>query len=120
VRAVREAVARTGATVLLKGAAQLVAGPDEPEIGVALPGPGWTAQAGSGDVLAGFCGAVLAAGRPAYEAALLAASLQALTARRHPGSTPPHDMAMLAAGELGRLQAERDRGLARQWGRGEA
>ena len=28
------------------------------------PGPGWTGQAGSGDVLGGMCAAVLAAGRP--------------------------------------------------------
>ena len=62
VRAVRAGVERTGATVLLKGASQLVAGPDEDAIQVAVPGPAWTAQAGSGDVLGGVCAALLAAG----------------------------------------------------------
>src|SRR5215212_6889664 len=73
VRAVRLAADRTGATVLLKGATQLVAAPDTDEIAVALPGPAWTGQAGSGDVLGGLCAALLAAGRPAMDAGVRAA-----------------------------------------------
>jgi hydroxyethylthiazole kinase-like uncharacterized protein yjeF len=103
-RAVREAVQRTGATVLLKGATQLVAGPDTDAISVALPGPAWTGQAGSGDVLGGLCAALLAAGRPALDAGVRAASVQALTARRHPGPLPPQRLAELIADEIGRLQ----------------
>ena len=56
---------------------------------LALPGSAWTAQAGSGDVLAGACGTLLAAGLPAGRAGLMAASLQALTASRFPGPYPP-------------------------------
>ncbi|MFC0673885.1 bifunctional ADP-dependent NAD(P)H-hydrate dehydratase/NAD(P)H-hydrate epimerase [Brachybacterium hainanense] len=88
----REAAARTGASVLLKGATQLVADPDG-QVLLAVPGPAWTAQAGSGDVLAGACGALLAAGLPPARAGILAASLQAITASRHPGPLPPERLA---------------------------
>ena len=104
VRAVRAGVAETGATVLLKGATQLVASPKRDWIQVALPGPAWTGQAGSGDTLAGMCAAVAAAGRPVADAAMLAASLQAYTAAQHPGPVPPTRLMELAANELGRLQ----------------
>lgn len=91
--AVRSAAERTGATVLLKGASQLVASPDIPPVWVALPGPAWTAQAGSGDVLAGICGTLLAAGLPAFRAGQLGASIQALAAARNPGPLPPQELA---------------------------
>lgn len=90
--AVTAAVERTGATILLKGASQIVHGPDFP-CTRALPGPAWTAQAGSGDVLAGMCATYLAAGLSAPDAALTAASMQALAAERCWGPTPPHDVA---------------------------
>ena len=93
IRAVQAGVERTGATVLLKGASQLVATPDDTQIRVALPGPAWTGQAGSGDVLGGICATLLAAGLPARRAALLGASVQALTASRHPGPVPPQQLA---------------------------
>jgi NAD(P)H-hydrate repair Nnr-like enzyme with NAD(P)H-hydrate dehydratase domain len=64
VRAVTAGAQQTGSTVLLKGATQLVAAPDDPTVLVAVPGPAWTAQAGSGDVLGGVCAALLAAGVP--------------------------------------------------------
>lgn len=57
--ATRKAAARAGAFVLLKGATSIVAAPD----GRALIGPvasPWLATAGTGDVLAGVCGAMLA------------------------------------------------------------
>ncbi|SDT25409.1 yjeF C-terminal region, hydroxyethylthiazole kinase-related/yjeF N-terminal region [Friedmanniella luteola] len=104
-RAVREAAARTGATVLLKGASQLVATPEHGWVGVAVPGPAWTAQAGSGDVLGGICATLLAAGLPAWQAALLGASVQAVTARHHPGPLPPHALAERLPETLGRLEA---------------
>jgi hydroxyethylthiazole kinase-like uncharacterized protein yjeF len=94
VRAVRAGVKQTGATVLLKGASQLVATPDDDSlIRVALPGPAWTGQAGSGDVLGGICAALLAAGQHPSMAGLLAASVQALAATRHPGPVPPQQLA---------------------------
>ncbi|WP_130866017.1 NAD(P)H-hydrate epimerase [Acidipropionibacterium timonense] len=86
------AAARWGATVLLKGSVQWVAGPDG-QVDVALPGPAWTAQAGSGDVLAGICGSLLAAGLSARRAALAGASIQALTADRWRGPISPDALA---------------------------
>lgn len=105
--AVRAGVERTGATVLLKGATQLVARPGVRTVEVAVPGPAWTGQAGSGDTLAGLCAAVLAAGRPAHTAAGLAASLQAVTAAAHPGPLPPHVLAERCADQLGAWWQER-------------
>lgn len=116
VRAVRAGVAQTGATVLLKGATQLVASPLRDWVQIALPGPGWTGQAGSGDTLAGMCAALAAAGRPVADAAILAASLQAYAAAQHPGALPPIRLAELAAEELGRLQAQdRERDEENRW-----
>ncbi len=103
-RAVRAGVEKTGATVLLKGASQLVAAPDENPVRVAVPGPAWTAQAGSGDVLGGACATLLAAGKSAVEAGQLAASLQAVAAGTQPGVIPPQDLAEVMGRELGRLQ----------------
>jgi ADP-dependent NAD(P)H-hydrate dehydratase / NAD(P)H-hydrate epimerase len=99
--AVRAGAERTGATVLLKGSTQLVARPGVATVELAVPGPAWTGQAGSGDTLAGLCAAVLAAGRPAHEAAVLAASLQAVAAAAHPGPLPPHVLAQRCADQLG-------------------
>lgn len=58
-RAARLAATLTGATVVLKGATDVVCGPDDPLY--AQPGaPAWRATAGAGDVLAGLLGALLA------------------------------------------------------------
>lgn len=89
---VREVSRQTGAAVLLKGATQYVAEPTG-RVTVAVRGPAWTAQAGSGDVLAGVCGALLAAGLPAWRAGVVGASIQAITASRHPGPHPPDELA---------------------------
>ncbi|MBZ2197764.1 NAD(P)H-hydrate dehydratase [Occultella gossypii] len=63
----------TGATVLLKGAVTVVAQPGGPVFSQA-DGTGWLATAGSGDVLAGILGALLAgSGAPAAELAAAAA-----------------------------------------------
>lgn len=96
------AAAQFRATVLLKGSTQYVASPDG-ELTTAIRGPAWTAQAGSGDVLAGVCGTLLAAGLPAARAALLAASLQAITAARFPGPLPPDRLAERFPEVLGSL-----------------
>ncbi|MGL5407059.1 MAG: bifunctional ADP-dependent NAD(P)H-hydrate dehydratase/NAD(P)H-hydrate epimerase [Propionibacteriaceae bacterium] len=91
--AVAEAVQTWGATVLLKGATQYVASPGSNTVSIAISGPGWTAQAGSGDILAGMCGTFLAAGLSTPVAALCAASLQALAADRMAGPNPPQVVA---------------------------
>lgn len=101
VAAVRQAADDLGATVLLKGATQLVATPGAETVEVAVPGPAWTGQAGSGDVLGGLCAAVLAAGIGARTAAVLAASVQAMAASRFPGPVPPQELARHCATVIG-------------------
>ena len=64
--AVREICRLSGATVLLKGATTLIAAPHHPLVSVDS-GPGWMATAGSGDVLAGVLGAVLAGAAALWE-----------------------------------------------------
>ena len=66
-RHAREAASRFSAVVLLKGRHTLVASPDG-RVAVTTVGPAWLATAGSGDVLAGLCGALLAAGLDPFEA----------------------------------------------------
>ncbi|MFE4367292.1 NAD(P)H-hydrate dehydratase [Streptomyces sp. NPDC056835] len=80
--AVRELAARYGATVLLKGSTTLVADPD-PAVPVRVnpTGTSWLATAGSGDVLSGLSGSLLAAGLAARDAASVAAYLHGLSAR---------------------------------------
>ena len=103
-RAVSAGARQTGATVLLKGAAQLVAGPGDGPVLVAVPGPAWTAQAGSGDVLGGVCAALLAAGMGAQKAGQLGASVQAVAAAAHPGVVSPQELARAIGQTLGSLE----------------
>ena len=104
VRAVTAGTEQTGATVLLKGATQLVAAPNGGPVLVAVPGPAWTAQAGSGDVLGGVCAALLAAGVDAQRAGQLGASVQAVAAAEHPGVLAPQELARAIGQTLGRLE----------------
>ncbi|HEX3197342.1 MAG TPA: NAD(P)H-hydrate epimerase [Propionibacteriaceae bacterium] len=104
VRAVAAGAEQTGATVLLKGATQLVAAPDSGPVLVAVPGPAWTAQAGSGDVLGGVCAALLAADVDAQRAGQLGASVQAVAAAEHPGVLAPQELARAIGQTLGRLE----------------
>lgn len=90
--AARAAAAEHGASVLLKGSSQYIAEPSG-RVSIAVPGPAWTAQAGSGDCLAGVCGTLLAAGLGARWAGALGASVQALAARSVPGPYPPDVLA---------------------------
>ncbi len=83
--AVRELAERYAATVLLKGSTTLVAaaggaGP----VRVNLTGTGWLATAGTGDVLAGLTGALLAAGLDPLDAATAGAHLHGLAGRLAP------------------------------------
>ena len=104
VRAATAGAEQTGATVLLKGATQLVAAPNASPVLVAVPGPAWTAQAGSGDVLGGVCAALLAAGVDAQRAGQLGASVQAVAAAEHPGVLAPQELARAIGQTLGRLE----------------
>ncbi len=60
-RFARQAAETYDAVVLLKGRHTLVAAPDG-RVRVTTVGPSWLATAGAGDVLAGVCGALVAAG----------------------------------------------------------
>ncbi|MGI8533210.1 MAG: NAD(P)H-hydrate dehydratase, partial [Geodermatophilaceae bacterium] len=85
VAAVRRAAAELGVTVLLKGQATIVAGPDG-RVLVNPTGSGWLATAGTGDVLSGLGGALLAAGLDPLRAAAAAAYLHGLAGSRAAGA----------------------------------
>lgn len=68
IEAVREAARRAGCVVLLKGPDTTLAHPDGRCV-VNAHATAWLATAGSGDVLAGIIGGLLAGGMPAFEGA---------------------------------------------------
>jgi ADP-dependent NAD(P)H-hydrate dehydratase / NAD(P)H-hydrate epimerase len=91
----RAAAAAYGCCVLLKGSTTVIAGGEGPLL-VNPTGTGWLATAGTGDVLAGLAGALLAQGLDVGEAAAAAAYLHGISARYaaggaggHPGGEAP-------------------------------
>ncbi|MGW3205847.1 NAD(P)H-hydrate dehydratase [Streptomyces sp. NPDC001135] len=95
--AVRELAAVYRATVLLKGSTTLVADPGGGAVRVNATGTPWLATAGSGDVLSGLAGSLLAAGLPAVDAGSAAAYLHGLAGRFASDGAPvgAHDVAAL-------------------------
>jgi len=92
----RRAAAELGVTVLLKGNATVVADPD----GRALVHPSptsWAATAGTGDVLSGIIGALLAAGLAPWWAAGCATFVHGRAAERAAAGAPAPASALLAA-----------------------
>jgi len=79
--ALRRAVERTGATVVLKGAGTCVCAPGRP-VEVNLSGNPGLATGGSGDVLAGMIAGLLAQGLSAWDAARAAVYIHGRTADR--------------------------------------
>ncbi|GHB44688.1 bifunctional NAD(P)H-hydrate repair enzyme [Streptomyces cirratus] len=86
---VRALAQRYGATVLLKGSTTLVCDGTAP-VRVNPTGTPWLATAGSGDVLSGLAGSLLAAGLSGPDAASVAAYLHGLAARRAASGAPLH------------------------------
>ena len=78
----RRIAALYGCTVLLKGSTTVVAGPDPAApVRVNPTGTPWLATAGSGDVLSGLAGALLASGLSPLDAGSVAAYLHGLAGR---------------------------------------
>jgi ADP-dependent NAD(P)H-hydrate dehydratase / NAD(P)H-hydrate epimerase len=76
-----DAAAELGCTVLLKGSTTVIARAQPREVLVNLTGTSWLATAGSGDVLSGLAGSLLAQGLEPPRAAAAAAYLHGLAAR---------------------------------------
>jgi hydroxyethylthiazole kinase-like uncharacterized protein yjeF len=102
--AARELALRTGATVLLKGSTTVVAdggsagerggGPAEAApVRINPTGTGWLATAGTGDVLAGLVGALLAAGLNGRDAASVGAYVHGMAGRFAPRPAGASDVA---------------------------
>ncbi|MFJ2888449.1 NAD(P)H-hydrate dehydratase [Streptomyces sp. NPDC087305] len=92
---VRELAGRYGATVLLKGSTTLVADSGGGAVRVNSTGTGWLATAGSGDVLSGLAGSLLASGLSAFDAGSVGAYLHGLAGRLAAEGAPvgAHDVA---------------------------
>jgi len=104
----RRAADRLGVCVLLKGSTTVVAPPGgvDPVL-VNTTGTPWLATAGTGDVLAGLAGALLAQGLLPPQAAIAAAYLHGLAARlaaagsgEHAAGGPPRPAAPIGAADV--------------------
>ncbi|WP_436947724.1 NAD(P)H-hydrate dehydratase [Streptomyces sp. SudanB52_2052] len=93
--AVRELAGQYGATVLLKGSTTLVADSGGGAVRVNPTGTSWLATAGSGDVLSGLAGSLLAAGLSAVDAGSAGAYVHGLAGRLAAEGAPvgAHDVA---------------------------
>jgi len=111
VGAARTLAETLGATVLLKGNVTVVAGASEatgylPGVTYLNPaGQSWAATAGSGDVLSGVIGALLAHGISAAEAAAMAAFVHARAAALAAADPGPNSAPTSAGGILAHLRA---------------
>jgi hydroxyethylthiazole kinase-like uncharacterized protein yjeF len=104
VAATRKLADQLGATVLLKGNVTVIADPGGP-IYLNPAGQSWAATAGSGDVLSGVIGALLAAGLPAGEAAAAAAFVHARAANLSAHDPGPHPAPTSASRILAHVRA---------------
>lgn len=93
-----------GATVLLKGNVTVVADPDGPAY-LNPAGASWAATAGSGDVLSGIIGALLAAGLAPGEAAAAAAFVHARAANASAADPGPASVPTSASRILAHIRA---------------
>ncbi|MBO0827890.1 MAG: NAD(P)H-hydrate dehydratase, partial [Streptosporangiales bacterium] len=93
---VRALAGRLGVTVLLKGSTTLVAAPGDP-VRVNPTGTSWLATAGTGDVLSGLAGALLAQGLAPRDAGSVGAYLHGLAARLAGDGAPIPAAALIPA-----------------------
>jgi ADP-dependent NAD(P)H-hydrate dehydratase / NAD(P)H-hydrate epimerase len=84
----RRAAGQLGVTVLLKGSTTVIASPDSDPVLVNPTGTPWLATAGSGDVLSGLTGALLAQGLAPAQAAVAGAYLHGLAGRLAAAGSP--------------------------------
>jgi len=92
----QEAAGLYQAVVLLKGSTTVIASPDG-RVRVNTTATPWLATAGSGDVLAGLCGALLAAGVDPFDAAAVGAYLHAAAAQLASDGGPIAALSVAAA-----------------------
>jgi NAD(P)H-hydrate repair Nnr-like enzyme with NAD(P)H-hydrate dehydratase domain/NAD(P)H-hydrate repair Nnr-like enzyme with NAD(P)H-hydrate epimerase domain len=101
----------TGCTVLLKGSTTLVAAPSSSGLAVRSQGdaPFWLGTAGSGDVLAGVAGTLLASGLSPLDSGSLAALVHGLAgnASNPGGPVRALDVAKATSGVIAALMARR-------------
>jgi ADP-dependent NAD(P)H-hydrate dehydratase / NAD(P)H-hydrate epimerase len=97
----RAAAAELGAAVLLKGSTTVIAPADGGEVLVNSTGTSWLATAGTGDVLSGLAGALLAQGLAVTEAAAAAAFLHGIAARQAAAGLVPAGAGAAGAGPVG-------------------
>ncbi|MGU3502434.1 NAD(P)H-hydrate dehydratase [Mycobacterium sp. C31M] len=102
VGAARRLADTLGATVLLKGHVTVIT--DDRETYLNPAGQSWAATAGSGDVLSGIIGALLAAGRAPAQAAAMAAHVHARAAALAAADPGPRPAPTSAGGILAHLR----------------